>query len=255
MFFHEKSNFVVRRVFMLSLFSFLIFTRALFRFIVLSMKTCESSLCRVCFPFQPQSSFQVCSSRLNLTKLSHLFIYCCHVLKLTTSTRSFLFSCSPLLESVELLISLLGSVARVIIFLQMLEFGKEPKGSGEREGNGRKTSCRHYQFHPSTSSHLLLPARGSQYHLLHSTELFPPPHSFSVLHILPLPVSQEAARAGCVYCWGNWSSLERAWPWPPLRPKIYVCMCVYTRMCEYNSLWWLTVRPGKESRPLPVSAH
>lgn len=49
-------------------------------------------------------------------------------LKLATSTHSFLFSNPTLLESVELLISLLGSVARVIIFLQMLEFGKEPKG-------------------------------------------------------------------------------------------------------------------------------
>lgn len=78
------------------------------------------------------------------------------------------------LESVELLISRLGSVARVIIFLQMLEFGKKPKGRWEKEGNGIKTSCRHYQFHPFTWSHLLLPPRGSQYHLLHSTLLDPP---------------------------------------------------------------------------------
>lgn len=97
------------------------------------------------------------------------------------------------LESVELLISRLGSVARVIIFLQMLEFGKEPKGRREEEGNGRKNSCRHYQFHPYTWSHLLLPPWGSQYHLLlYSTPLDPPP-PFSVLHILPLSGSQEAA--------------------------------------------------------------
>lgn len=55
---------------------------------------------------------------------------------LATSAHSFLFSNLPLLlESVELLISRVGSVARVIISLQMLEFGKEPKGSREREGN------------------------------------------------------------------------------------------------------------------------
>lgn len=71
-------------------------------------------------------------------------------MKLGTRTHSFLFCNPPLLESVELLISRLGSVARVIISLQMLEFGKEPKGSEKREGNREKTSCRRYQFHPGT---------------------------------------------------------------------------------------------------------
>lgn len=104
-------------------------------FIVLSMKTWESGLLHMCFHFLPQSNFQVCFSWLGLIKLScHLFIWCGDVLKLATSTHSFLFSNPTLLESVELLISRLGSVARVIIFLQMLEFGKEPKGRRERGG-------------------------------------------------------------------------------------------------------------------------
>lgn len=118
------------------------------------------------------------------------------------------------LESVELLISRLGSVARVIIFLQMLEFGKEPKGRWEKEENRRKNRCRHYQFHSSTWSHLLLPPQGSQYHLLCFTAGFSLLPAHSRFYTFCLSVSQEAARAGCVYCWGNWSSLERAWPWP-----------------------------------------
>lgn len=37
-----------------------------------------------------------------------------------------------------------------------------------------------------------------------------PSHSQFYTYCLPIP--QEAARAGSVYRWGNWSSLERAWP-------------------------------------------
>lgn len=47
----------------------------------------------------------------------------------------------------------------------------------------------------------------------HSSETFPsPPRSWLCTH--SLRASQVAAGAGCVYCSGNWSSLERVWPWP-----------------------------------------
>lgn len=59
-------------------------------------------------------------------------------MKLARSTLSYLSSNPPLLESVELLISHFGSLARVIISLQMLKFGKEPKGSVEQERNRGK---------------------------------------------------------------------------------------------------------------------
>lgn len=77
------------------------------------------------------------------------------------------YKCSScFLESVELL-SRLGSMATVIIFLQMLEFGR-----WEKEGNIRKTSCLQHYFHPSTWSQLLLTPR------------YPPLHTHTRTHPL-----------------------------------------------------------------------
>lgn len=106
-------------------------------------------------------------------------------------------------ESVEPSISCRGGVAAVIIFLQMLE--RELRGGGERGG---KTSA------AATISNAALGVIYPSLYVVCSTtssipmETRPParplhPHPglcFPPLHIQPLPPSQEAAGAACVYC-------------------------------------------------------
>lgn len=75
--------------------------------------------------------------------------------------------------------------------------------------------------------------------------IFPLPFC-SLLCPYSLTVSQVVARAGCVYCWGNWSSLESL-TLSLLRPKICACTCVRVYSCAYACLWWLAVRERKQA--------
>lgn len=90
---------------------------------------------------------------INLPHLS--CSYCEDVFTFDTTACSLSFSASSphtrvcvLLRSMELLISRVGSSAGVIILLQMLGLGWEPKWCKEREGNRRKASCCHYSSTP-----------------------------------------------------------------------------------------------------------
>lgn len=80
-----------------------------------------------------------CLTRVDL----NLFIWSGGIWKLVTRVQFLsLLSASAFLEGVELLISRLGSVAAVIIFLRMLEFGRGPKKGGERRrGKGEKPAA------------------------------------------------------------------------------------------------------------------
>lgn len=181
-----------------------------------------------------------------------LVIWSSDVLNPSACFRSSPSSNPLLLKSVELLISHLDSLARVIVSLQMLKFGKELRGK-----RGGERSRREKPAAATTSSTPLHEVICSSLPTAPYITSFSPlcwvffsffPFSFSLLHIHPPHVSQEAARAGCVYCWGNWSSLERVWPLPSEGLR---SLC----MCAYACFWWLAARPAKERRPQPVSAH
>lgn len=115
------------------------------------------SCCACVFIYFPKSSsFQVCFCGLEST------YHTCHVVIVKMSSHSIqrpapspslhhlhTHTCvCTLLRSMELLISRVGSSAGVIILLQMLGLGWEPKWCKEREGNRRKASCCHYSSTP-----------------------------------------------------------------------------------------------------------
>lgn len=138
------------------------------------------------------------STRVDL----NLFIWSGGIWKLVTRAQFLsLLSASAFLEGVELLISRLGSAAAVIIFLRMLEFGREPKKGGEsRRGKGEKPAAV-----TTISTHLLQVINSSHPPPPPIRPVPPPPphHSFmppSLSFIVPFSASQEAVRAGCVYC-------------------------------------------------------
>ena len=94
----------------------------------------------------------------------------------------------------EVLIGCLGSVAMVIIFLQKLEW--ELRGGGER---GEKTSA--VATISTAAVGVIKPSLYEAPPPLVPKQDAPTPSLCSpVLHIPPIPASQEAAGAACVYC-------------------------------------------------------
>lgn len=200
-----------------------------------------------------------CLTRVDL----NLFIWSGGIWKLVTRAQFLsLLSASAFLEGVELLISRLGSVAAVIIFLRMLEFGREPKKGGEkRRGKGEKpaavtTISTHllqviYSSHPPNTTSTTSPSTSQLNAPLPSRARSPSLSSCLSLH----PRRQSGQAVFTAEVIGVvWREPD---PGPAKAKDMCACaffclrLCVPVRIlcCTYACLWWLAVRPGKESRP------